>query len=117
MASLSRARPDGAGSGRSNSSTRASISLATRSSSRGKVMVRERRGERTALLPAVHPNTTLLLTATGGYNARAMAIQAVMGVRTKVKHRHPWLRRAASVVLLVFAGLLLSIILFRFVNP
>jgi monofunctional biosynthetic peptidoglycan transglycosylase len=40
-----------------------------------------------------------------------------MGARPKVKHRHPWLRRAASVVLLVFAGLLLSIILIRFVNP
>jgi len=63
------------------------------------------------------PNTTLLLTATGGYKARATAIQAAMGARTKVKHRHPWLRRAAGVVLLVLAGLLLSILVFRFVNP
>jgi len=69
------------------------------------------------MFPAPHPNTTLLLTATEGYNARAIASQAQMGKRTKVKHRHPWLRRAASVILLLFVGLILSIVLFRFVNP
>lgn len=40
-----------------------------------------------------------------------------MGARSKVKRRHPWLRLAARVVLLALAGLLLSIVVFRFVNP
>jgi monofunctional glycosyltransferase len=75
------------------------------------------RGRHCAVLPAPHPNTTLLLTATGGYNLRATASQAQMGKRSKVKHRHPWLRRAAGAVLLLFLILILSIILFRFVNP
>ena len=46
-----------------------------------------------------------------------MASRAQMGTRSKVKHRYPWLRRAAGVVLLLFLILILSIILFRFVNP
>jgi monofunctional glycosyltransferase len=40
-----------------------------------------------------------------------------MGARSKVKRRHPWLRRAALLVLLLAAGLVLSVVVFRFVNP
>jgi monofunctional biosynthetic peptidoglycan transglycosylase len=46
-----------------------------------------------------------------------MAMQAVMGAKRPAKRRHPWLRRAGLVVLAIMAGLLLSIIAFRFVNP
>ncbi|MBK5199589.1 MAG: monofunctional biosynthetic peptidoglycan transglycosylase, partial [Methyloceanibacter sp.] len=50
-----------------------------------------------------------------------MAIQAVSGSRprkrTRRRVRHPWLRRAALVVLGVLAALLLSIVAFRFINP
>ena len=46
-----------------------------------------------------------------------MAIQAVIGARSKVKSRHPWLRRVGVVLALVVAGLLLSVIAFRFINP
>ena len=40
-----------------------------------------------------------------------------MGAKKPAKRRHPWLRRAGLVVLFIVAGLLLSIIAFRFVNP
>jgi monofunctional biosynthetic peptidoglycan transglycosylase len=63
------------------------------------------------------PNTTLLLAATGGYKAVGMAIQAAMGVKRPAKNRHPWPKRIGLVVLLIMAGLLLSIIAFRFINP
>ena len=68
-------------------------------------------------LVAQEPNTTLLRVATGGYKAFRIAIQAVMGAKRSAKRRHPWLRRVGLVVLLLIAGLLLSIIAFRFINP
>lgn len=40
-----------------------------------------------------------------------------MGAKRPAKRRHPWLRRIGLVVLLIMAGLLLSIIAFRFINP
>jgi monofunctional biosynthetic peptidoglycan transglycosylase len=50
-----------------------------------------------------------------------MAIQAVSGERTRKRtrrhHRHPWLRRVARFLLFVAAIVLLSIVVFRFVNP
>jgi monofunctional glycosyltransferase len=50
-----------------------------------------------------------------------MVIQAVSGARARKRSwrrtGHPWLRRAARVVLWGLALLLLSIVLFRFVNP
>ena len=50
-----------------------------------------------------------------------MVIQAVSGERsrkrTRRRVRHPWIRRAARIVLGVMAVLLLSIVPFRFVNP
>jgi monofunctional glycosyltransferase len=50
-----------------------------------------------------------------------MAIQAVSGERTRKRTRrhpkHPWLRRLARLVLFVAALVLLSIVVFRFVNP
>jgi monofunctional glycosyltransferase len=50
-----------------------------------------------------------------------MAMQAVSGERTqkrsKRRKKHPWLRRLAGVLLFLFIALLLSIFLFRFVNP
>jgi len=50
-----------------------------------------------------------------------MAIQAVSGERTrkriKRRPRHPWLRRAARLLLFLAAVVLLSIVVFRFVNP
>jgi len=66
---------------------------------------------------AQEPNTTLLRVATGGYKAYRIAIQAVMGAKRSAKRRHPWRRRVGLVVLLLIAGLLLSIIVFRFINP
>jgi len=68
-------------------------------------------------LVAQEPNTTLLRVATGGYKAFRIAIQAVMGAKRSAKRRHPWRRRVGLVVLLLIAGLLLSIIVFRFINP
>ena len=48
-------------------------------------------------------------------------MQAVSGERmqkrSKRRKKHPWLRRIAGVLLFLFIALLLSIILFRFVNP
>ncbi|MEX1060906.1 MAG: monofunctional biosynthetic peptidoglycan transglycosylase [Methyloceanibacter sp.] len=50
-----------------------------------------------------------------------MAIQAVAGERTrkrtKRRHRHPWRRRAARVLLYLAAVVLLSIVAFRFIDP
>lgn len=50
-----------------------------------------------------------------------MAIQAVAGQRTrkrtKKRHGHPWLRRAAFFLLCLAAAVLLSLVAFRFVNP
>jgi monofunctional glycosyltransferase len=50
-----------------------------------------------------------------------MVIQAVSGARgrrrTTRRTAHSWLRRAALIVLLLMGALLLSILLFRFVNP
>ncbi|MGA7455720.1 MAG: hypothetical protein WBW51_00120, partial [Methyloceanibacter sp.] len=50
-----------------------------------------------------------------------MAIQAVSGERTRKRsrrhHRHPWLRRLARFLVCVAALVLLSIVVFRFVNP
>jgi monofunctional biosynthetic peptidoglycan transglycosylase len=46
-----------------------------------------------------------------------MAIQDAMAERCKVKPRHPWLRRIGVAIAVVLAGLLLSVIAFRFVNP
>jgi monofunctional biosynthetic peptidoglycan transglycosylase len=50
-----------------------------------------------------------------------MAIQAVSGERTRKRsrrrHRHPWLRRAARFLLFLAAIVLFSIVVFRFVNP
>ena len=50
-----------------------------------------------------------------------MAIQAVSGERprkrTKGRHRHPWLRRTARLLLYLAAAVLLSIVAFRFVDP
>ena len=50
-----------------------------------------------------------------------MAIQAVSGERTRKRsrrhHRHPWLRRIARLLLFVASLVLLSIVVFRFVNP
>ena len=50
-----------------------------------------------------------------------MAIQAVSGERTRKRtrrrHRHPWLRRAARLLLFLAAIVLFSIVVFRFVNP
>jgi monofunctional biosynthetic peptidoglycan transglycosylase len=50
-----------------------------------------------------------------------MAIQAVSGERTgkriKRRQRHKWLRRAARIGLYLAAAVLLSIVIFRFVNP
>jgi len=40
-----------------------------------------------------------------------------MGTKKPEKRKHPWLRRLGLVVLFLVAGLLLSIIAFRFVNP
>jgi len=45
------------------------------------------------------------------------SIKATMDAPIQIKHRHPWLRRVASVALLVLASLLLAIVAFRFVNP
>jgi len=50
-----------------------------------------------------------------------MAIQAVSGERTRKRsrrhHWHPWLRRIARLLLFVAGLVLLSIVVFRFVNP
>ena len=50
-----------------------------------------------------------------------MAIQAVSGERTRKRsrrhHRHSWLRRIARFLLCIAAVVLLSIVVFRFVNP
>jgi len=50
-----------------------------------------------------------------------MAIQAVSGERTRKRGRrhprHPWLRRIARLLLFVAGLVLLSIVVFRFVNP
>ena len=46
-----------------------------------------------------------------------MAIEAKTRSRAKSKRRYHWLRRAGQVILLLMAALLLSVILFRFVNP
>jgi len=50
-----------------------------------------------------------------------MVIQAVSGERsrkrTRRRVRHPWIRRAARIVLTVAAVVLFSIVAFRFVNP
>jgi monofunctional glycosyltransferase len=50
-----------------------------------------------------------------------MAIQAVSGERARKRSRrhsrHPWLRRIARLLLLVAGLVLLSIVVFRFVNP
>jgi monofunctional biosynthetic peptidoglycan transglycosylase len=50
-----------------------------------------------------------------------MAIQAVSGERARKRSRrrriHPWLRRAGKIFLLIAAAILLSIVVFRFVNP
>ena len=50
-----------------------------------------------------------------------MAIQAVSGERARKRsrrrHRHPWLRRAARLLLFLAAIVLFSIVVFRFVNP
>ncbi|HEX2448579.1 MAG TPA: monofunctional biosynthetic peptidoglycan transglycosylase [Methyloceanibacter sp.] len=50
-----------------------------------------------------------------------MTIQAVSGERSKRRstrrHKHPWLRRVARVLLFLAAIVLLSIVVFRFVNP
>jgi monofunctional glycosyltransferase len=50
-----------------------------------------------------------------------MAIEAVSGERTrkriKRRPRHPWFRRAARVLLVLIAAVLLSMVAFRFVNP
>ncbi|MCJ7526575.1 MAG: monofunctional biosynthetic peptidoglycan transglycosylase [Methyloceanibacter sp.] len=50
-----------------------------------------------------------------------MAIQAVSGERTRKRsrrrHRHPWLRRAARFLIFLAAIVLFSIVVFRFVNP
>ncbi|MGV1014833.1 MAG: monofunctional biosynthetic peptidoglycan transglycosylase [Methyloceanibacter sp.] len=50
-----------------------------------------------------------------------MVIQAVSGMRRGARRgsrkRTPWLRRLALAVLLVLAAVLVSIVLFRFVNP
>lgn len=40
-----------------------------------------------------------------------------MGAGTKNKRRHPWLRRATSVAFLILVGLLLAIVVFRFLTP
>lgn len=40
-----------------------------------------------------------------------------MGPKRPAKRRHPWLKRIGLVVLLIMAGLLLSIVAFRFINP
>ncbi len=50
-----------------------------------------------------------------------MAIQAVSGERTRKRskrhHKHPWLRRIARFLVCIAAIVLLSIVVFRFVNP
>ena len=50
-----------------------------------------------------------------------MAIQAVSGERSnrriRRRQRHPWLRRAARILLYLAAAVLLSIVAFRFINP
>jgi monofunctional biosynthetic peptidoglycan transglycosylase len=52
-----------------------------------------------------------------------MAIQAVSGARKRARGRggkrkwHPWLRRTALMLLLLAAALVLSVVVFRFVNP
>ena len=50
-----------------------------------------------------------------------MAIQAVSGERTgkriKRRSRHPWLRRAARILLYLGAAVLFSIVVFRFIDP
>jgi monofunctional biosynthetic peptidoglycan transglycosylase len=52
-----------------------------------------------------------------------MAIQAVSDARKRAKRRagkrwrHPWLRRTALALIILFAALLASIVVFRFVNP
>jgi monofunctional biosynthetic peptidoglycan transglycosylase len=46
-----------------------------------------------------------------------MTTQATMGAKTSRKRRHPWLRRIGLAVLAILAGLLLSVVAFRFVNP
>jgi monofunctional biosynthetic peptidoglycan transglycosylase len=46
-----------------------------------------------------------------------MAIEAKTRRRSRAKGRHPWLWRAGQVLLLGLAALLLSVVVFRFVNP
>jgi len=52
-----------------------------------------------------------------------MAVQAASGARKRVKRRaggrkhHPWLRRVALALLILAGAVLLSIVVFRFVNP
>jgi monofunctional glycosyltransferase len=46
-----------------------------------------------------------------------MVTKGVIGARAKSLARHPWLRRAAMLGLLVLGGLLLLITAFRFINP
>jgi monofunctional biosynthetic peptidoglycan transglycosylase len=50
-----------------------------------------------------------------------MAVQTVSGERTRKRSmrrkKHPWLRRALRVLLVIAAAILLSIVTFRFINP
>jgi monofunctional biosynthetic peptidoglycan transglycosylase len=50
-----------------------------------------------------------------------MAIEAVAGRRSRKRSRgrqnHPWLRLAARVLIVLAAGVLLSVVAFRFINP
>ncbi|HET7211434.1 MAG TPA: monofunctional biosynthetic peptidoglycan transglycosylase [Methyloceanibacter sp.] len=50
-----------------------------------------------------------------------MAVQTVSGERTRKRsmrrNRHPWLRRALRILLVIAAAILLSIVAFRFINP
>ncbi len=46
-----------------------------------------------------------------------MAIEAKTRPRTRSKRRYHWLRRAGQAMLLLISALLLSVVLFRFVNP
>lgn len=50
-----------------------------------------------------------------------MAVQTVSGERTRKRsmrrNKHPWLRRALRVLLVIAAAILLSIVAFRFINP
>jgi monofunctional biosynthetic peptidoglycan transglycosylase len=66
---------------------------------------------------AAEPNTTLLDAATGGYKTRAMSSEAKTSRRRRSSRVSVWIRRAAKAMLWLLVAVVLSMALFRFINP